>query len=211
MAKKLFRYTALAIFPLLASLFIRLIYATNKKVFHIPASVGEEPIIFACWHGELLMLPYLYKRYRKKAHAKVLISEHFDGKLIAKTISYFGLDTVHGSTTRGASRVLLNAIKAIREGYDIGITPDGPKGPRHSVGDGVVVMAQKTGTKVVLVEIKASKKWVANSWDRFVIPKPFGTLTYYATPPLDLSSYDLVEAKEIIRSKLLKHSDEEHN
>ena len=151
------------------------------------------------------MLPYLYKHYRKIPHAKVLISSHFDGELISRTIKYFGLGTLAGSTNRNAARVLIQAIKTIKEGYDIGITPDGPKGPRHEVADGIIVMAQKTKAKIVLVEIKPTKFWQLNSWDKFIIPKPFGVLHYYATSELDVSEMELEEAREVIQKGLLAH------
>ncbi|MDD5400450.1 MAG: lysophospholipid acyltransferase family protein [Sulfurimonas sp.] len=205
MLKKLFRALALIIVPFIASVIIRLIYATNKKKFHSPPSVGDEPIIFACWHGELLMLPYLYSKYRKTPHAKVLISSHFDGMLISKTIKYFGLGTIAGSTNRNATRVLMQGIRALKEGYDIGITPDGPKGPRHEVADGIIAMAQKANAKIVLVEIKPTKFWQFKSWDKFTIPKPFGTLNYYSTLPIDVASLDVQEAKILIKEGLLKH------
>lgn len=205
MAKKLFRALALLLVPFIASILIRLIYLTNKKKFHVPKTVGDEPTIFACWHGELLMLPYLYFYYRKIPHAKVLISSHFDGMLISKTIKYFGLDTISGSTNRGSTRVLIQGIKALKDGYDIGITPDGPKGPRHEVADGVIVMAQKTNSKVVLIRIIPTKYWQLNSWDKFTIPKPFGTLNYYTTSPIDLSALELQEAKDLIKMELQKH------
>ena len=203
--KYFLRSLTLIVVPFFASLIIRLLYATNKKKFHSPSSIGDEQIIFACWHGELLMLPYLYKHYRKVPHAKVLISDHFDGLLISKTIRYFGLGTIAGSSNRNAARVLIQGIKTIKEGYDIGITPDGPKGPRHSVSDGVIVMAQKTKAKIVLVEIKPSSFWQLNSWDKFTIPKPFGKIDYYSTQPIDVSSMELQEAKELIKKGLLKH------
>lgn len=205
MLKKLFRALALIIVPFVASVLIRLIYATNKKKFHSPPSVGDEPIIFACWHGELLMLPYLYSKYRKIPHAKVLISSHFDGMLISKTIKYFGLGTIEGSTNRNATRVLMQGIRALKDGYDIGITPDGPKGPRHEVADGIIAMAQKANAKIVLVEIKPTKFWQFKSWDKFTIPKPFGTLNYYSTLPIDVASLDMQEAKILIKEGLLKH------
>jgi hypothetical protein len=205
LAKRLFRALALFLVPFVASIFIRLIYLTNKKIFHVPKIVGDEPAIFACWHGELLMLPYLYFYYRKTPHAKVLISSHFDGMLISKTIKYFGLDTISGSTNRNATRVLMQGIRTLKEGYDIGITPDGPKGPRHEVADGVVVMAQKTGAKVVLVRIIPTKYWQLRSWDKFIIPKPFGTLNYYTTAPLELASLEMQEARDLIKNELQKH------
>ena len=205
MLKNFSRQLALILLPFIGSVLIRVLYATNKKVFHVPEKITDESVIFACWHGELLMLPYLYKYYRKIPHAKVLISSHFDGKLISKTIEYFGLGTLAGSSNRNAARVLIQAIKTIKEGYDIGITPDGPKGPRHEVADGIIVMAQKTKAKIVLVEIKPTKYWQLNSWDKFIIPKPFGTLHFYATPELDISDMELEEARQEIKRGLLAH------
>lgn len=151
------------------------------------------------------MLPFIYLHYRKVPHAKVLISSHFDGALISKTIKYFGLGTIAGSSNRNAARALIEAIKTLKEGCDIGITPDGPKGPRHVVADGIVVMAQKTKSKIILIEIKPTKYWQFKSWDAFVVPKPFGTLHYYATNPIDVSSMELEEAKLYIQKELLRH------
>jgi lysophospholipid acyltransferase (LPLAT)-like uncharacterized protein len=193
------------IVPFLGALFIRLIYATNKKELEPEVVIGEKPLIFACWHGELLMLPYLYKRYRKIPHAKVMISSHFDGLLISKTIEYFGLETIAGSTNRNAAKVLIQGIRALKNGYDIGITPDGPKGPRHEVADGIIIMAQKTGTKFVLIRMLATKYWQFNSWDKFTVPKPFGTLKYYATLPIDVSGLELQEARTLIKEGLERH------
>ena len=205
MLKKVSRSLALVLVPFLGSLVIRFLYLTNKKNFHAPEKITQEPVIFACWHGELLMLPYLYKYYRKKPHAKVLISPHFDGELISRTIKYFGLGTLAGSSDKNPARVLIQAIKTIKEGYDIGITPDGPKGPRHEVADGIIVMAQKTKAKIVLVEIKPTKFWQLNSWDKFVIPKPFGILNYYATSEIDVSGMQLEEARALLQKGLLEH------
>jgi len=196
---------ALVIVPFLGALFIRLLYATNKKELEPAVIAGEKPLIFACWHGELLMLPYLYQRYRKTPHAKVLISSHFDGLLISKTIEYFGLKTIAGSTNRNAAKVLIQGIRALKDGYDIGITPDGPKGPRHQVADGIIVMAQKTDTKIVLIRMLPTKYWQFKSWDKFTVPKPFGTLKYYATPPIDVSGLELEEARTLLQERLHKY------
>ncbi len=203
--KKLLRALALFFIPPLGALLIRLLYYTNKKEFFIDSDVKESATIFAIWHGDLLMLPYLYKQYRKRVHGKVLISNHFDGLLISKTIKSFGFGTIAGSTNRNAVKALMQAIKALKEGYDIGITPDGPKGPRHEVSDGIVVMAQKAKADVVLVEIKPSKYWQFHSWDRFKVPKPFGTITYYAKK-VDLSGMTLQEAKSVVKRGLLEHA-----
>jgi len=189
----------------MGSLFIRLIYHTNKKIIHIPETIEKDPVIFACWHGNLLLFASTYSHYRTIPHAKVLVSSHFDGKLISKTIKYFGLETLAGSSNRNAARVLIQAIKTIKEGYDIGITPDGPKGPRHEVANGIIVMAQKTKAKIVLVGIKPSKFWQFNSWDKFTVPKPFGMINYYFSEVIDISGMELNEARILIKEGLLKY------
>jgi len=203
--KKIARTLALYTLPYIGALLIRILYLLNQKKYYAPETIEERPTIFACWHGELLMIPYGYLPFRTKPNVKLVISEHFDGNLIAKTLGTFGFETIRGSSTRGGAKALIEGIKALKGGYDLGITPDGPKGPRHHVADGIVAMAHKAGVKVVLIEIKPSKYWQVNSWDKFVIPKPFGTINYYISEPIDLSSLDLDEAKELIRKGLLEH------
>ena len=203
--KKVSRTLALIIVPLLGSLLIRLLYITNKKNFHAPKDIGDKAIIMACWHGELLMIPYAYTIFRKKPHVKLLISEHFDGNLIAKTLSFFKFETIRGSSTRGGAKALIQSIKELKNGYDLGITPDGPKGPRHEVADGIIVMAQKAKANIVLVEIKPSSYWQMKSWDKFVIPKPFGTIDYYISDLIDISEMDMEKARTTIKNGLLKH------
>jgi len=203
--KKILRSLAIIIVPIIGSLLIRLIYLTNKKEFHAPQNLGDENFIMACWHGQLLMIPYAYTRYRKNPNVKLLISEHFDGNLIAKTLNFFGFGTIRGSSTRGGAKALIQSIKEIKNGYDLGITPDGPKGPRHEVQDGIIVMAQKAKVNIVLVEIKASSYWQINSWDKFVIPKPFGIISYYISDLIDVSQMSLADAKSVIKEGLLKH------
>lgn len=205
MRKKFFRSLALIIVPFIGSLLIRLLYLTNKKKYHAPATIGDKPIIMACWHGELLMIPYAYTIFRKTPHVKLLISEHFDGNLIAKTLNFFKFETIRGSSTRGGAKALIQSIKEIKNGYDLGITPDGPKGPRHEVADGIIVMAQKAKADIVLVEIKPSSFWQLGSWDKFVIPKPFGTIEYFISDLIDISDMEMEEARSLIKEGLLKH------
>jgi len=204
--KRFLRSLALRVVPLIGTLLIRFIYLTCKKNFHIASEIGSDPVIFAFWHGNLLMQPYLYYQFRKRPKANVLISDHFDGKIIAKIIVYFKFGILHGSSNRNAVRVLMQGIKSLKEGYDIGITPDGPKGPRHEVSDGVVAMAHKGGARVVLFSCVPSSYWQLPSWDKFTIPKPFATLDFYASSPMDLSELALQEAREIIKEGLMQHA-----
>ena len=204
MLKKISRRVLLLLLPPIGAALIWLLYRLNKKEFHLDPSVSDKPAIFAVWHGDLLMLGQLYRKYRERVHGKVLISDHFDGLVISRTIRYFGFETIAGSTNRKAIKALLLSIKALKEGYDIGITPDGPKGPRHKVSDGVVVMAQKAHVDIVLVEIVPTRYWQFSSWDHFRIPKPFGTLKFY-TKRVDVTGIPIEEAKKIVTKGLSEH------
>ncbi len=204
--KQLLRTLALWFIPPIGALLIRFIYFTNTKRFHLPQTIPNEPVIFAFWHGDLLMQPYLYYQFRQTPKANVLISDHFDGQIIARIMRYFKLGTIHGSTTRGGAKVLIQGLKSLSEGYDIGITPDGPKGPRHEMSDGAVIMAQKRHAKVIVYSCVPSRYWQLPSWDRFTVPKPFGTLDFYASEPIDVNGLEMDEAKKIIKMKLMEYA-----
>lgn len=206
MRKRFLRALALNLVPFIGAFLIRIIYLTSRKRFHMPDVIPQEPVIFAFWHGDLLMQPYLYYQFRKTPKAKVLISDHFDGQIIARIMTFFRLGTIHGSTTRGGAKVLIQGLKSLSDGYDIGITPDGPKGPRYMVSDGVVVMAQKRQAKVIVYSCVPSSYWQLSSWDRFVIPKPFGVLNFYASEPIDLKNKTMDEAKECLHQALMLHA-----
>lgn len=135
-----------------------------------------------------------------------MISEHFDGQLIAKTMCYFGLDTIRGSTRSGAARVLMQAIKKVREGYDLGITPDGPKGPRFSVTEGIIAIAQKLDRPIILQNCIPSRYWQLGSWDKFVIPKPFCHLEFFCSEPIMVTGMEMEDAKQLIHDRLMQKS-----
>ena len=205
MRKRLLRALSLTLVPFLGAILIKLLYFTSKKVWHLPENMPNEPVVFVFWHGDLLMQPYIYFKLRKKPNAKVIISDHFDGQIIAKVMTFFSLGTIHGSSTRNGAKVLIAALRQLGEGVDVAITPDGPKGPRHEVQDGVVVIAQKSKAKVMIFSVVPRRYWQLKSWDRFTIPKPFTTIDMYASEPIDISGLEHEEAKELIKSTLLKH------
>jgi len=135
-------------------------------------------VLFTLWHGELLPLLW-HQRGRGVA---VVISEHRDGEIIARIAESLGYRTVRGSSSRGASRALLGLTRAIDEGTDGAITPDGPRGPAHVFASGAAVAAQRTGVPIVPIRASASRAWRLKSWDRFLIPKPFARVTVTLGP-----------------------------
>ena len=111
-------------------------------------------IILAFWHGQQLMIPLGYRGL----HPEILISRHRDGEIIYRIIKRFGFGAVRGSTTRGGHEALRQLIRLGREGVDLVMTPDGPKGPRHRVQPGVVALAKFTGLPIVPLAFACSKK-----------------------------------------------------
>ncbi|WP_416862196.1 lysophospholipid acyltransferase family protein [Helicobacter ganmani] len=132
----------------------------------------------------------------------VLISQHFDGDLIAQTMQYFNIGSLRGSSSKGGIRALLGAVKKIENQEYIAITPDGPRGPYHSVADGIVLLSQKSKAPIVISRILYQNAWRFNSWDRFQVPKPFSKVICVVKEPLGVESLELAEAKNLIQSKM---------
>lgn len=203
MRRKIKRKIILLFVPRLVWAFLWILYATCKNRFHIHEDIFKENAILAFWHGEFLMLPFLYIKIRKTPKIFVISSEHFDGELMVKLYGYFGFKTIRGSSTKGGRRVLIQAFEKLKDGYDMGITPDGPKGPYHSIADGVVAMAQKTGVNIVVVHTTPSAFWELKTWDRFQIPKPFSTIDYYSMSSFEINkNMDLESAKNMVYQQM---------
>jgi len=191
------------VLPFFLQLFVRFIYLTSKKNFHHPKIDENESFIVAFWHGELLMQPFNYQKLKPKGKVSAMISEHKDGEAITKTVEYLGIDSIRGSSSKGGAKALIAAIKEIKGGDDIAITPDGPRGPRHSVADGIVAISKKTNAKILIFNCKPKSYWQFNSWDKFIVPKPFGTLEFFIQEPLSIEDLEMEEAKELIKEKML--------
>jgi len=184
------------------------LYITSKKRWHFESPLPDDsPVVIAFWHGELLMAPFVYSKLGTSRVIDVMISDHFDGEIIARVIRFFGMNTLRGSTRKGAVKVLISALNVIKErDENIGITPDGPKGPRHSISDGVVVIAQKANIPVVIINCHPKKYWQASSWDKFTIPKPFTSIDFYVSEPIYLGDLTKDEAKSYLKERMLKYA-----
>jgi len=202
--KKIHKFLQIYIVPYIMHLFVRFIYLTNSKTFYYPKPMDNESFVLAFWHGDLLMQPLNYRHFKKNGIFKAIISEHRDGESIRRVVQYLGVGSVNGSSTRGGAKALIGAIKAIKNGIDIGITPDGPKGPRGSIADGIVYIAQKTNCKILSFSSKPTKFWQLKSWDKFIIPKPFGHIDFYVSEPFSIAGLSMEEAKNKIRLNMEK-------
>jgi len=165
------------LFKLLTSLaywILLFIGKTSKKIFlhYEYRRTFEEkkiPIIYAFWHNRLLYLAYLYKNKK----VGVMVSQHKDGNYIAEVMKKCDLYPVRGSTTRGGIRALIEIIQYVKNGYPIAFTPDGPKGPKYTIQEGVLMAAYKTKFPIVPICWNAKRKKIFNSWDNFILPLPF--------------------------------------
>ena len=183
-----------------------LIFLSCKKKYK-GGKIDHKPYVILFWHGKLALMPFAFKHYRQKdKKAYVIISYHKDGEQIAKIIKLFSLNAVRGSTSKGASTALRAAFKVLEQNDDIILTPDGPKGPYHSISDGSIVLAQKKGLKIRILNYEASRFWEFKSWDKMILPKPFSKITYSLSEPLDILSLDKEKAKEFLMEQFDKIS-----
>jgi lysophospholipid acyltransferase (LPLAT)-like uncharacterized protein len=179
----------------LGALLLRLLAATwrVRYVNQQPAlalTAQGRSFIYCFWHGEQLSLLWAF-RY---SHAAILISEHGDGEIVARAAISLGYATVRGSSSRGADRALLQLSRELESGRDIAVTPDGPRGPRHSFAPGTLIAAQRAGAPVILLRSFASRAWRLRSWDQFEIPKPFARVTVVLSDPLTVQATNAREA-----------------
>jgi lysophospholipid acyltransferase (LPLAT)-like uncharacterized protein len=143
-------------------------------------------VVYTLWHGQ--MLPILWAHRQPTG---VLISEHKDGEIIARIVERFGFFGIRGSTTRGGARALLECVQVLRRGADVAITPDGPRGPRHSVAPGALVVAYRARAMLVPIVAHVDRAWRLRSWDAFEIPKPFAKVTILYGPPTTIDGDDV--------------------
>lgn len=160
------------------------------------------------------MMSFAYRRwwlrdFGSKRCAKVIISDHKDGEIITRVISHFGIGAIRGSSFKGGARALMGAIKEIKNGTDVIITPDGPRGPLHSVADGAVILAQRLNLDIYALNYEASSFWKFRSWDEMVLPKPFSRINYSLSAPLNLAGLSTEAGKEAIRQLLFASAEQD--
>jgi lysophospholipid acyltransferase (LPLAT)-like uncharacterized protein len=187
-------------------------WTVRMEVIHpeIPRSLWEKgmPFIMTFWHGRLLMMAHGYKGKRMS----FLISSHRDGQVMGKTGKLLGHYPIVGSTTRKGFSGFKNMIKAIQNGSDIVIAPDGPKGPHQKAQVGVIELSRLTGKPIVPVTFSASRKVVIHSWDHFLLPYPFSRGVFiwgepiYVDPDEDRSH---LEEKRLLLENRLNELNEE--
>jgi lysophospholipid acyltransferase (LPLAT)-like uncharacterized protein len=158
-----------------AASYIRLVWYSGRWEVENTETLDQlvregKPFIICFWHGRLLMFP---PAWRWKAKISILISRHRDGRVIARALRHFGVGTIEGSTSRGGGKALRDLLRTLKGGEYIGITPDGPRGPRMRATAGVIRAARVANAPILPTSYAVSRRKVLGSWDRFVLALPF--------------------------------------
>ena len=156
---------------------------------HLAPFLTGTPAIFGFWHECLPMIPALVMTARRTPGARpfpvhALISQHRDGRMIGTVVRRFGIEPVYGSSTRGGSAGLRQLIRLLKTGAMIGITPDGPQGPRRVAAEGIANLAALAAVPILPCAAQTSRKITLKSWDRMTIPLPFGRGVLVCGAPL---------------------------
>jgi lysophospholipid acyltransferase (LPLAT)-like uncharacterized protein len=134
----------------------------------------DEPIAMVLWHNRLFLAAEIFRRYRHPKPMYALVSPSQDGAWLTAFFSLIGLRTVRGSSNSLGREAAAALVGVLRDGYDVGITPDGPRGPRYEFKPGALIVARRTKTPLLLVGADFESAWRLNkAWDRFYLPKPF--------------------------------------
>jgi lysophospholipid acyltransferase (LPLAT)-like uncharacterized protein len=162
----------------LGTFLIRVICATLRfKVDDASGIVSKpdspEPVIFAFWHNRMFLMPWACRKLFPNRKVICLASASHDGEMIARVLGRFRLGTVRGSSSRRGQEALRELTENLKEGFDVAITPDGPRGPCYIAQIGVVGLAAISGCPLIPLSFVAPWKIHLKSWDRFTIPLPF--------------------------------------
>ena len=169
------------------------------------ANTPQRSCIFAFWHNRIFLLPYLFRKHwhsRQRDRVAVMVSASKDGEKLARVLSKFDLICVRGSSSRRGKEALLEMTTLVNDGYDAGITPDGPRGPKYYCHDGVISLSQITQAPIIPVSYDVSRKIVVNSWDNFIVPLPFARATVRIGAPMMVRAEAGEEEREQKRLEL---------
>ncbi len=161
---------------------------TVEGAAHLAPYLSGGAVIVAVWHERLPLIPALWtpsRRHNPGRGIATLASRHRDGRLVAGVMARFGVHAIHGSTTTrkpgstrakeaGGAAGLRGLVAALQAGHAVVITPDGPRGPPRIAAPGVAQLAALTGAPVIAVSGAVRHRLVLRSWDRMVLPLPFG-------------------------------------
>ena len=168
----------------------------------LPFGAGAAAEIFCFWHQCVLPCTFYFRR----TGATIIVSQSFDGELIARTLELFGYKTVRGSSSRGAREGLLGLKSVIESGRPAIFTADGPRGPIFSTKPGPIKLAALTGARIGAFHLQPRRALSLHSWDRFLVPMPFTRIAVswsrWTKVPADLAESDVERQREQLNAAL---------
>ena len=185
--------------PLLARWIFQIFFFLNKITIYGERNLLEliksgDPIMLCVWHGRLLF-PSWYIRHHTSLH--IISSKHADSELLSHVLKHWGYGLIRGSTNKGGMRVIKEMKQIFKGGGIIAVTNDGPKGPPRVAKSGSIGLAIKDNVKIITVTGSATKYWQLSSWDRFMLPKPFGKINIIVSEPLKITEKPSTSEEEI--------------
>jgi lysophospholipid acyltransferase (LPLAT)-like uncharacterized protein len=139
----------------------------------------DEPVAFTLWHNRLFITAEVFRRFRKGRPVYGLVSPSKDGAWLEAFFSLVGIRAVRGSSHKLGREAVTALVEVMRAGNDIGITPDGPRGPIYEFKAGGLIVARRVHAPLLLLGCAFESSWQLGSWDRFHLPRPFSTVHVY--------------------------------
>ncbi|XVN40269.1 MAG: lysophospholipid acyltransferase family protein [Rickettsia endosymbiont of Argas persicus] len=170
--------------------YLRFVYFTSRQKFifydngNKEKFLNEQGVIFAFWHNMLALSPAMFKGHRD---IYALISPHLDGKILNDLVDKFGCKVIVGSSNKNTLGALRSIIEKLSYGANVIVTPDGPKGPIYKVNSGITEIAYKYNKKLIPIVSSTSRCFRLKSWDKLIIPLPFGIIKIIIGSPLELT------------------------
>jgi len=163
----------------------------------------DEPVAFVLWHNRLFLVSEIFQRYRQKRPVYGLVSASKDGAWLDAFFSLVGISSVRGSSSRFGREAVTVMVSVMKSGNDIGITPDGPRGPRYDFKAGGLIVARRAHAPILLLGGEFQSAWQFKSWDGFYLPKPFSRVRVHCelVPASELAERD--ESAAHLRERLL--------
>lgn len=192
----------------LATALLRALFATLRIRFHDLSGLTREsppfPLIFTFWHNRILAITSAFLRHypASRRGVSVLTSPSRDGEILARVVRAFGMGSVRGSSSRRGSLALRECLAILENGADLAITPDGPRGPRYSLGPGLLLLCQQTGARIAPVHVRFGACVRLKTWDGFCIPLPFSRLEITLGPYESIPPTETEEAFEAERLRI---------
>lgn len=163
----------------------------------------DEPVAFVLWHNRLFLVSEIFRRYRQGRPVYGLVSTSKDGAWLDAFFSLVGIRSVRGSSSKQAREAVSALVEVMRAGNDIGITPDGPRGPLYDFKAGALIVSRRTQTPILLLGGDFASAWQLRSWDRFYLPRPFSRVKVYCELVSSNELRDRDESAQNLRARLL--------